>query len=432
MELSGPGVPSGPALGGYICAAFAFDGRHCFSIMAPKKFFKCATCYASNAFCTHVGGGQKTATTMTKGSGLMSARGKKFFKCNACYASGAYCTHGGGKKMGGCVPCYVAGVRCVHPIYSPARGPAKPAAASKKKEYPSKQKKKLPDAEKVSIPVLDAAGKAVLDCVPMNGVRVRGVRLTNPDIVDGDSKRFVGKVCWRGVTEFLRYEFDGAGPFLHRRVVFQSAQKWEFQEVRSVEDGPYSWARWPCVGVEDPWMCAELKRLFGSEATVRDVLYGKVCAKGVEVVEDRRKSMKGDESGARRVKKFWNGFGKNKNGQVVNYVSNDEGTWWDKLVDDGKSFNVYVLDVFQYGIHGLDRSLPCASGAGKKRSSDGDASPVERKRAKGEVDGLKMEMDDMNLSDYVPVGEEWVELGETGKGTVKILSEMRLYWYDPK
>lgn len=271
-----------------------------------------------------------------------------------------------------------------------------------------------------------------MDSVPLNGVRVRALRLTNPWIVDGEEKRFKGTVCWRGVTEFLRYEFEAAGPFLHRRIVFQSSGVWAFPEIRSIEssDSDVEWARAPCVGVDDPKVCAELKRLFGVDATVRDVMYSRISAKGVVVVEDKRKSMKGDEHGARRCKKFWNGFGKNGNGQVVHYESNDDGDWRDRLADDGKSSNVYVVDIFQYGIQGLDCALPCNAPTGKKRASDSDISVGKRKKVKSEDVDEDMEKLDIN-SEYDVVGSV-SEMEAPLRGNVKIISEMRLYWYEPK
>ena len=278
-------------------------------------------------------------------------------------------------------------------------------------------------------------GKTAVDVVPKNGIRFRGVRLTKPDIVDEDSKKFVGKVCWRGVTEYFTFEFDGAGPFLHRRIMFQSEQKW-FGDVRSTDDDSSNgdWCRDCCVGVEDPLMCSELKRLFGVDATLRDVLYSRVGAKGVGIIEDKKRSMRGDEAGVRRVKKYWNGFGKNKNGQTVNYLTSEDQTnqttWYDKLPGDGKSFNISVLDVFQYGIDGLDRCLPCNVPAGKKRHSDEDIASSKKKKAKAEVPDMKME--DLSISEAMAVGDDWVELEEATKGVVRIISEMRLYWYDPK
>jgi hypothetical protein len=302
-------------------------------------------------------------------------------------------------------------------------------------------KKKLPDAEKASIPVLGSDDSEWRDVVPLNGIRMRGVRLTNPWIVDGDAKSFVGTVCWRGVTEYFRYEFDGAGPFLHRRILFESAQQWAFQEIREVEsEGSQScWARGPCVGIDDAVMSAELKRLFGLEATVRDCFFGKVAAKGVMVVEDSRKPMKGDANGARRVKKFWNGFGKNKNGQVVNYLSNDEGAWKDKLCDDEKSRNFYVLDLFHFGIKGLDYPLQSNVvdvNLGKKRSPEGDGTSSKKKKAKSEA-GDDLPMKDLKIEEgYGIIGSANVgkctELEQSEAGVVNVFSEMRLYWYEPK
>jgi hypothetical protein len=263
----------------------------------------------------------------------------------------------------------------------------------------------------------------------MNGVRVRGVRLTNPKIVKYESKKFEGRVCWRGVTEAFRFEMNGAGPFLHRRILFSSSLDWEFQEIECVKVGAAAseWKRSPCVSLEDSKMCSELKRLFGVEATVRDVLYSRVAAHGVSVIEDKRKSMKGDAAGVRRFKKYWNGFGKNRSGKVVKYEVDDDGRVGDDLCDEGKFQNVYVLDIFQYGINGLDFLLPTVAPNLKKRPLEDDGSSSKKKKAKSETTDL--DMGDLNLSDY---GSGSGGMESALEGVVRIYSEMRLYWYDPK
>ena len=107
------------------------------------------------------------------------------------------------------------------------------------------------------------------------------------------------------------------------------------------------------------------------------------------MVEDSRKPLRGDANGVRRSKKFWNGFGKNKNGQVVHCVSNDEGRWADRLADDDKSTNIYVLDLFHFGMKGLDYGLNVSGG--KKRAPEGDGDMKKKKKAKSEKEDLKME-----------------------------------------
>ena len=211
-----------------------------------KTFFKCASCFSSGTYCTH----QKNSKTKTGQSSAPRGGGKKFFKCRECYSSGAYCNHSSGS--------------------SSSKKPFVKKAFTAKPAAKPKSKKKLPDAEKASVPVLNDADKEVMDTLPLNGVRVRGVRLTNPWIVDCDAKNFTGTVCWRGVTEYFRYEFDGGGAFLHRRLLFQSRLQWAFQEIREVdsESTGCAWARGPCVGIDDGAMRAELRRLFGAEATV--------------------------------------------------------------------------------------------------------------------------------------------------------------------
>lgn len=290
--------------------------------------------------------------------------------------------------------------------------------------------------EKIEAPVLDGEKNAWIDAVPLNGVRVRAVHLTHPLVVSCESKKFGGTVCWRGVTERFDFELNGDGPFLHRRILFQSALAWSFDAVKLTEARvPASgWHRGPAVRVTDGSVSSELRRLFGQAADVRTLLYGNVIANGVTVLEDRRRQLQGSKAGSRRSKKYWNGFGKNKNGVVLKYDLSDSGSVQSSLLEGSNGQHVYVVDIFQYGINGLDLKLSDAVVVGKKREGEDPVKPSLSKRHKPSG-GVVTNMEDLVMSDCCLTGnaaDDMVAFERPVSGMVRVVSNMKLYWYDPK
>lgn len=290
-------------------------------------------------------------------------------------------------------------------------------------------------AEKVDVPVLDANNQPAIDLIPMNGVRVRGVHLTSPYVLKSESKKFAGQVCWRGVTEDFSFELNGDGPFLHRRILFSSTVSWSFPGIRLVKAAvpSSSWTRAPALTLSDEGMAGELRRLFGPDSTVRNLMFGKVEARGVTVIEDRRVPYEGKVSGARRTFKYWNGFGKSKAGTVLKYDVENDGTILSTLVDGSHGEHLYVLDLFQYGISGLDLRLPGEKDLGKKRSSTESVAGGVKKRHKSDesvdsaMEGMGLESSlTGNASDDLRMVESAV------RGMVRVISNMKLYWYEPK
>jgi len=353
----------------------------------------------------------------------------KFYKCKACYSSGRFCQHAGQRKQG---------------KYSKYSKYSKGGVGVKRsyrmsgygKKRSTMSSKKSADLEKIEIPVLDAEMKPLIDDVPLNGVRVRGFRISDVGIMRSEAKKFAGRVCWRGVSEKFDFEMNGAGPFMHRRVMFTSTQEWSFRPAKLLKPAIPSnvWGRHSTSSLTDAHMANDLRRLFGEDTNVRGLLFSPVVANGVTIVEDSRQQYEGKDTGARRSKKYWNGFGKNKNGSVLKYTLSDGGQVTSNVADDSPGQNIYVLDVFQYGINGLDMKVPCREDIGKKRPSDASVLGGVKKRHKSD-ESVDSRMEGMTFSEYELTGNSADDLAGIEapvRGIVRVISSMKLYWYDPK
>lgn len=288
----------------------------------------------------------------------------------------------------------------------------------------------MPEPTKINVPVLDAQHNVVPDVIPMNGVRVRCTRLTGHLPVQYESKKFNGKVCWRGVTDAFDYEMNGDGPFLHRRIIFQAEAGLSFADVELLKlVVPCSkWCRSSARPLSDGNMALELRRMFGSSATVRDLLFSPVSGFGYNVVCDTRKQLEGKASGVRRSQKYWKGFGKTGRGTVVKYEMSAGGVPSGDLAEGEHNLHIYAMDIFQYGINGLDNRVPAPTGAGQKRGSEDEGGgSLKRKKS----DKSDSSYDEMNV-DGLNIGEDGLPEERFVQGVVRVLSNMKLYWYDPK
>lgn len=112
----------------------------------------------------------------------------------------------------------------------------------------------------------------------------------------------------------------------------------------------------------------------------------------------------------------------------MKYETNGNGEWKGDLADGEYNLHIYAMDIFQYGINGLDARLPSPTVAGTKRGCDDDAGgKVKRHKSDGSdasYDDVQMEHLSIDGGGFVP--EEPVQ------GVVRIISNMKLYWYDPK
>ena len=161
-------------------------------------------------------------------------------------------------------------------------------------------------------------------------------------------------------------------------------------------------------------------------------MFSKVEARGVTVLEDKTRSLEGKSSGVRRTKKYWNGFGKSGRGTLLKHDLDDDGSILNSLVDGSTGQHVYVVDVFQYGISGLDLRVPDGSDGGKKRAGDGSVSGGSKKRAKMESD-IDSGMEGMDIGGMTgSAGDDLVTVESPVRGVVRVISNMKLYWYEPK
>lgn len=346
-----------------------------------------------------------------------TAKSSKYYKCKRCYSSGQFCTHSSGTRgSAGSGKGYTSrrtGSTAYKKTYSKFRSK-------------TTTRKKAPEPTKIDVPVLNSSKNAVPEMVPLNGVRVRCTRLTDITPVRYESKKFTGSVCWRGVTDAFNYEMNGEGPFLHRRILFQgpAGLSWDDVKVEKLAVPASSWWRSEASSLDDKETCDELRRMFGTSATVRDILFSPVKAHGYNIVADSRKQLEGKASGTRKYQKYWKGFGKTGKGIVLKYEMSENGVPTGELADGEKYMHIYAMDIFQYGINGLDNRLPGSASAGTKRAGD-ELSKGSSKRPKSE-DSYVESMDGLEL------GSGYIEEEKCAKGVVRVLSNMKLYWYDPK
>lgn len=232
--------------------------------------------------------------------------------------------------------------------------------------------------------------------------------------------------------------------------MFASAVAWPASSVGAVPTngaGHYCYCP-PATRIDNINTAGCVGRLFTGR-TVRGLLYDPLTSTTVNVLEDRRYFYSGSENGGRRVKKFWNGMGKGTKGAGLRRVKYEFDVSRDKysmeLADGSGSQHIYVVDVFQSGMDGLDLVIPTVSDvtnhlsadrqSGTSKGRDSMVPQPPSKRAKtgssssGELsdDFVKMEVDDSGD----PV--DAMKNAEDVDGVdVRIITEMKLYWFYPK
>lgn len=285
------------------------------------------------------------------------------------------------------------------------------------------------------------------DLIPLDGVRVRFTCLTHPTIVEKASKKFDGKVCWYGFSEKLDLEFGSGGPFVHRRVVFRSPATWPVQCINraATNNGNSSeYSRFSANRLSDINTAGCMHRLFGDTSSVRSILNGNLATTAVTKIEDRTFYYNGNENGVRRSKKFWNAFGMQKKGTTMKYRLSTQGDYSaGEVLEFEGSQHIYVCDVFQYGLSGLEIPIPTPhaliaaatnppSGQPAVVESRSHSSSSSSKRSK--VETPDSEMDGLNLEGGPVVDHAGMlkDAEQPGEGVVRVLSTLKLYWYDPK
>jgi hypothetical protein len=154
------------------------------------------------------------------------------------------------------------------------------------------------------------------------------------------------------------------------------------------------------------------------------------------VLRDEKFAFNGTEDGVRRTKKYWNGFQKEP---VMQYNVHPNGVFDFSLANSPASQHLYLVDIFSYGLQGLDSSLPdpktpsVGAQSGPSAAASSDQKPAKRSRSgdsdmSGVSSGSSGSFGTDSLLDALvdPMHEDYDE------GTVRVTSEMKLYFRKSK
>lgn len=253
------------------------------------------------------------------------------------------------------------------------------------------------------------------DVVPLNSTCVRLTPITSKKIVTNQSSTFNGSIRWKGVSEKLWIEIVGGAPLVHRRVVFQSAATFPVQGLmplggagasRGTGSASDTYGRYSVTPGDDEFVAKWLGILF-NDASLNGIVTAPVRKEGISVMEDRRYLHSGKEDGAIRTKNFWNQIE-----AKISYTAMDDGPAFSDIVADfSGTQNVYVLDIYQFGIPRL--SGPTLSvKQGTKTGKLGRRTPSDSSDEYGLMD-----------VDYA---------SGLGAKMARISSDMSIYWYMPQ
>jgi hypothetical protein len=279
--------------------------------------------------------------------------------------------------------------------------------------------------------------------------------------VSSRSDKFDGAVTWKGFSEKVEYEFTGGGPFIHRRVLFASKIPWPVQcltKHNSGEDGDKSYCRLSGSSLADPnpvgtladtTTAGCLRRIF-TEHTVRGLVHGGTQPKHLVILEDRVFSYSGSANGSRRKKKFWNDFGGKGKPKTMKYkLDRRTGDVTADPEDSSVYQHIYLVDVFQYGLAGLDLDIPSperlmsppmssAGARGKSSQMDGQPRPKKVKSdSASSIDSDMVDVGKLSMSDANSVtGVEGIAGAlremESTSVVARCFSTIKIYWNKPK
>lgn len=212
--------------------------------------------------------------------------------------------------------------------------------------------------------------------------------------------QFNGVIRWKGFSERLNVDIGTSGCVSHRRVVFSTPARFSstvtLSDLVSPSDGRVG--RSPLRSVSDTG-CGEWLDLLFEERTVDGLMLGPLKKQFVTVMESSMKTYNGVAGGSRRSRKFWNALGKS-----VSYdISAGPGSLMEWSSAQSVVQNVYVFDLFQYGVDSVE--VPASIAKSESASS--------KPRVGKPVKGTAMQIDSSEDED------DWA----------KVRTEMSLYYY---
>lgn len=267
--------------------------------------------------------------------------------------------------------------------------------------------------------------------------------MTHPGAVEALTKSFNpnGKARWLALTCVTNYELVGSGPFIHRRILFKSSLPgWQADQlnIRANVDasgctGAYTFGRRPAHGLSKQSIVECLHRLF-RDKTVRGCVQGPVNGAGITVLKDENFQATGAEDGKRLYKKWYNPF---KGEPTMHYTMDSDGSFGFALTNSPSSQHIYIVDVFSFGLGGLDSSLPAPRTqkqevlSGTSMGVSLDKKPAKRARSDESVlsadskGNFNMEGVQASLDG---TGDGGFMKGDDDDGQVKIITEAKLYF----
>lgn len=280
------------------------------------------------------------------------------------------------------------------------------------------------------------ASKVVPDTVGFNGFRARFTLLTHPSVPNSKVSDFNGRANWVGVTCNTTYELDTAGPFVHRRIIFKSTVPWPAELIAPADANPAGgigageFVRRGVSDLTDIKTVGCLRRLFAQD-TVRGVVQGPVGTLGITVLKDETINLRGSDDGFRTEKKYWNSL---KSEPTMQYNISTNGSLDMSLANAPQSQHVYLVDIFSFGLAGLDSSLPDL----KTQSSEAPSGQSEDASQQGAGRGAKRFKSDDSVMSDVSTGSFGVsglksalvdpmsQFGEEGQANITTV--MKLYF----
>ena len=266
------------------------------------------------------------------------------------------------------------------------------------------------------------------DVIGLNGFRARITLLTHPDVPSAKKcSGFDGSVRWVGVTCDTTYEINSAGPFVHRRIFFKSTLAWFCERLAPADpDNPSGlgcgdYARRAATDLSDGKLVGCLRRLF-SQKTIRGCVLGPTNPAGLTVLRDETFNMRGIDDGVRRRKKYWNGLQREP---TMKYLLQPDGSFDFSLSNSPESQHIYMVDIFSYGLGGLESSLPdIVDVSASKMSGLNVDTQKPAKRVKMEDSAMS------GTSSEVPREPTFTNpMHEDGnRGICKITTTMKLYY----
>ena len=235
---------------------------------------------------------------------------------------------------------------------------------------------------------------------------------------------FNGRLYWVGVTCNTTYEISSGGPFVHRRVLFKSTVPWPGQSIVPADNNasgglsPGESIRATATSLSDAKLVGCLRRLFKQD-TVRGTVQGPTASLGITVLKDETFTMRGLDDGVRREKKYWNSL---KSEPMMQYNILPDGSFDFSLANAPQSQHLYLVDIYSYGLQGLDSELPTLQPSDSQYTQRSEPSKKRPKTEDTDMDNGVYSTSSMLHALTDPMSED------RDDGAVKISTTLKLYF----